>query len=108
MAAPWQGLPVRLERAPHRGAAFALSNSCWSNPMDMRLTEIRNCRRRALVDRRAVATALLNRSADDGRRRVRSPFDSDGRYDYARPPVPPFFRFQSRGRQIRFCKVTKK
>jgi len=27
MAAPWQGLPVRLERAPHRGAAFALSNA---------------------------------------------------------------------------------
>jgi hypothetical protein len=27
MAAPRQGLPVRLERAPHRGAAFALSNA---------------------------------------------------------------------------------
>src|SRR5262249_23500391 len=27
MAAPWQGLPVRLERAPHRGAAIALSNA---------------------------------------------------------------------------------
>jgi hypothetical protein len=27
MAAPSQGLPVRLERAPHRGAAFALSNA---------------------------------------------------------------------------------
>src|SRR5437588_12709427 len=27
MAPPWQGLPVRLERAPHRGAAFALSNA---------------------------------------------------------------------------------
>src|SRR5262249_41236617 len=27
MPAPWQGLPVRLERAPHRGAAFALSNA---------------------------------------------------------------------------------
>src|SRR4029453_3655553 len=27
MAAPWQGLPVRLEWAPHRGAAFALSNA---------------------------------------------------------------------------------
>src|SRR5215471_14701797 len=27
MAAPWQGLPVRLARAPHRGAAFALSNA---------------------------------------------------------------------------------
>src|SRR5215510_9419847 len=27
MAAPWQGLPVRLERAPHRGAAFALCNA---------------------------------------------------------------------------------
>src|SRR5215471_20828984 len=27
MAAPWQRLPVRLERAPHRGAAFALSNA---------------------------------------------------------------------------------
>jgi len=24
MAAPWQGLPVRLERAPHRGAASAI------------------------------------------------------------------------------------
>src|SRR5262245_62293374 len=27
MAAPWQALPVRLEQAPHRGAAFALSNA---------------------------------------------------------------------------------
>jgi hypothetical protein len=27
LAAPRQGLPVRLERAPHRGAAFALSNA---------------------------------------------------------------------------------
>src|SRR5262245_61221193 len=27
MAAPRQDLPVRLERAPHRGAAFALSNA---------------------------------------------------------------------------------
>src|SRR5438132_1740636 len=27
MAAPRQGLPVRLERAPHRGAAFALNNA---------------------------------------------------------------------------------
>jgi hypothetical protein len=27
MAAPRQGLPVRLERAPHRGAALALSNA---------------------------------------------------------------------------------
>src|SRR5215831_14165497 len=27
MAAPRQGLPVRLERAPQRGAAFALSNA---------------------------------------------------------------------------------
>src|SRR5947207_14554380 len=27
MAAPRQGLPVRLERAPHRGAAFAWSNA---------------------------------------------------------------------------------
>src|SRR5256886_11681476 len=27
MAAPRHGLPVRLERAPHRGAAFALSNA---------------------------------------------------------------------------------
>src|SRR5437660_3978053 len=27
MAAPRQGLPVRLERAPHRGAVFALSNA---------------------------------------------------------------------------------
>jgi hypothetical protein len=27
MAAPRQGLPVRLERAPHRGAAFALSKA---------------------------------------------------------------------------------
>jgi hypothetical protein len=27
MAAARQGLPVRLERAPHRGAAFALSNA---------------------------------------------------------------------------------
>src|SRR5260221_14098018 len=27
MAAPRQGLPVRLERAPHPGAAFALSNA---------------------------------------------------------------------------------
>src|SRR5262249_13257589 len=27
MAAPRQGLPVRLERAPHRGAAFALVNA---------------------------------------------------------------------------------
>src|SRR6185437_14878924 len=27
MAAPRQGLPARLERAPHRGAAFALSNA---------------------------------------------------------------------------------
>src|SRR5438477_174093 len=27
MAAPKQCLPVRLERAPHRGAAFALSNA---------------------------------------------------------------------------------
>src|SRR5436189_2312463 len=27
MAAPRQGLPVRLERAPHRGAAFALRNA---------------------------------------------------------------------------------
>jgi hypothetical protein len=30
MAAPRQGLPVRLERAPHRGAAFALSNASKS------------------------------------------------------------------------------
>src|SRR5262245_45522714 len=27
MAAPRHGLPVRLERAPHRGVAFALSNA---------------------------------------------------------------------------------
>src|SRR5262249_6146700 len=27
MAGPRQGLPVRLERAPHRGAAFALNNA---------------------------------------------------------------------------------
>src|SRR5262249_20232649 len=27
MAAPRQGLPVRLDRPPHRGAAFALSNA---------------------------------------------------------------------------------
>src|SRR5262245_19516102 len=27
MAAPRQGLPVRFERAPHRGAAFAVSNA---------------------------------------------------------------------------------
>src|SRR5262245_3609033 len=27
MAAPRQGLPVRFERAPHRGEAFALSNA---------------------------------------------------------------------------------
>jgi len=27
MAAPRQGLPVPLERVPHRGAAFALSNA---------------------------------------------------------------------------------
>jgi uncharacterized protein GlcG (DUF336 family) len=27
MAAPWQALPVRLERAPHRRAAFAVSNA---------------------------------------------------------------------------------
>src|SRR5262249_8655651 len=27
MAAPRQALPVRFERAPHRGAAFALSNA---------------------------------------------------------------------------------
>jgi hypothetical protein len=26
-AAPRQGLPVRLQRAPYRGAAFALSNA---------------------------------------------------------------------------------
>src|SRR5215470_19049666 len=27
MAAPWQGLPVRLDRAPQRGAAFALTRA---------------------------------------------------------------------------------
>src|SRR5437660_12894629 len=27
MAAPRQGLPVRLERAPHRGAAFAITRA---------------------------------------------------------------------------------
>src|SRR6476619_108376 len=27
MAAPWQGLPVRLDRAPQRGAAFALTSA---------------------------------------------------------------------------------
>src|SRR4029077_11814402 len=27
MAAPWQGLPVRLDRAPQRGAAFAITRA---------------------------------------------------------------------------------
>src|SRR6058998_1687294 len=66
MAAPRQGLPVRLERAPHRGAAFALSNAskrARTRSIGSRSRGLLFIFRSSLLRLASASTASITRSA---------------------------------------------